>query len=194
LPQAPVAYLPPPPVYSWTGLYIGLNGGGASGNSNFLDPVFGNSGSFNMCGALLGGTIGANYQIGQFVLGLEGDGHWQSLDNTKQLARHRARPRRLCLGSRALLRHRRRRDCQCASGRGRLAISELDANRLDRRRRHRICLRTELERQGRISLCRPSCGLGSCGSTTATVSLNENIIRGGFNFKFGGPGGFGFGW
>ena len=33
-------------------------------------------------GALVGGTVGANYQIGQFVLGVEGDGDWQNLDGT----------------------------------------------------------------------------------------------------------------
>jgi outer membrane immunogenic protein len=45
-----------------------------------------------------------------------------------------------------------------------------------------------------VDLQNASCPVGSCGSTTTTVSLNENIIRGGVNFKFGGPGGFGFGW
>ena len=34
----------------------------------------------------------------------------------------------------------------------------------------------------------------SAAAATTTVSLNENIIRGGVNFKFGDPGGFGFGW
>ena len=26
-PQAPVAYLPPAPVYNWGGIYVGINGG-----------------------------------------------------------------------------------------------------------------------------------------------------------------------
>ena len=33
-------------------------------------------------GFLAGGTIGANYQWGQFVLGVEGDGDWTNLDGT----------------------------------------------------------------------------------------------------------------
>ena len=82
VPQAPVAYLPVVPAYSWTGFYIGINGGGGFGNSNWLDPVLGNSGNFNTSGFLIGGTVGANYQIGQFVLGIEGDGDWQNLDGT----------------------------------------------------------------------------------------------------------------
>ena len=45
-----------------------------------------------------------------------------------------------------------------------------------------------------VGLPNAPCGLGSCGSTTTTVSLNESVIRSGINFKFGGPGGFGFGW
>ena len=70
-----------PVPYSWTGFYIGLNGGGAFGNSNFR-LVLGNSGSFNVSGGMVGGTVGANYQIGRFVLGIEGDGDWQNLDGT----------------------------------------------------------------------------------------------------------------
>ena len=36
-----------------------------------------------------------------------------------------------------------------------------------------------------VDLANASCGFGNCGSATTTVSLNENVIRGGINFKFG---------
>ena len=36
-------------------------------------------GSFSTLGALFGGQIGGNYQIGQFVIGAEGDFDWQNL-------------------------------------------------------------------------------------------------------------------
>ena len=71
-PPAP-AYIPP---YSWTGFYIGGQLGGAWNDSHW-SPVpgggafasFGTPGS----GFLYGGQAGYNYQIGQFVLGVEGD-------------------------------------------------------------------------------------------------------------------------
>jgi outer membrane immunogenic protein len=75
-PVPPQAYVPVVPFYNWTGFYIGINGGGALGNSNWLDPVLGNSGNFTTSGFLIGGTVGANYQVGSFVFGVEGDGDW----------------------------------------------------------------------------------------------------------------------
>lgn len=56
------------PVYNWTGFYLGINGGGAWGQSTW-DTV----GSFDISGGLIGGTAGYNWQVGQWVLGLEGD-------------------------------------------------------------------------------------------------------------------------
>ena len=81
-PVPPQAYVPVVPFYNWTGFYIGINGGGALGNSNWLDPVLGNSGNFTTSGFLIGGTVGANYQVGSFVFGVEGDGDWSNLDGT----------------------------------------------------------------------------------------------------------------
>jgi outer membrane immunogenic protein len=69
----------PAAVYNWTGLYIGINGGYGTGNSNWSDSAVGASGSFPTSGFLIGGTVGANYQIGQYVFGIEGDGDWTNL-------------------------------------------------------------------------------------------------------------------
>jgi outer membrane immunogenic protein len=77
-PRAPAAYIPAPPPFSWTGFYVGLNGGGAFGNSNWTAPG-GTTGNFNVDGGLFGGTLGANYQMGQFVIGAEGDYDWQNI-------------------------------------------------------------------------------------------------------------------
>lgn len=77
-PRAPAAYIPAPPMFSWTGFYVGLNGGGAFGNSTWTAPGV-TTGGFNVDGALFGGTIGGNYQMGQFVIGAEGDYDWQNI-------------------------------------------------------------------------------------------------------------------
>jgi len=76
MPAKAPAYLPPPP-YSWTGFYVGINGGGGFGRSDFSDPF--SSGSFNTSGAVVGGTLGYNWQINQAVLGVEGDIDWSSM-------------------------------------------------------------------------------------------------------------------
>src|SRR6478609_10932337 len=86
--QPPPAYVPPVPIFTWTGFYIGANVGGVfrANNSSPLDNAvfFGgaaplgalivannnnNNGRF-----LVGGQAGVNWQINQFVLGIEGDG------------------------------------------------------------------------------------------------------------------------
>ena len=84
----PPVYAAPPPVYpiypifSWSGIYVGVNGGGAFGQSNWTDPVFGNTGNFDVSGGLFGGAVGANYQTGPWVFGVEGDWDWTSLSGT----------------------------------------------------------------------------------------------------------------
>ena len=76
-PRAPVAYVPVQ-IFSWTGFYLGLNGGWGFGQSTWTPPA-GTISSFSTNGGMLGGTIGGNYQIGQFVIGGEGDIDWQNL-------------------------------------------------------------------------------------------------------------------
>jgi outer membrane immunogenic protein len=83
--DALAADLPPPslpatlPVYNWTGFYLGINGGFGTGNSNWSDGPIGTTGSFPTSGFLIGGTLGINYQIGEYVFGIEGDGDWTDL-------------------------------------------------------------------------------------------------------------------
>ena len=75
-PRAPAAYVPVSPAYNWSGFYIGVNGGYGFGQSNWPS---GPTGKFDVNGGLAGGTAGYNYQIGQLVLGVEGDFDWQGL-------------------------------------------------------------------------------------------------------------------
>jgi outer membrane immunogenic protein len=77
--RAPVPYYPVKapmyaPPYSWTGFYLGVNGGYGWGRSDW-DTV----GPFDVSGGLVGGTAGYNYQFGQLVVGVEGDVDWSDI-------------------------------------------------------------------------------------------------------------------
>lgn len=56
------------PAFSWSGFYVGLNGGYGWGS---LD--FDGGGSLDPKGLLIGGTLGYNLQTGSWVWGIEGD-------------------------------------------------------------------------------------------------------------------------
>ena len=90
------------PIYTWTGFYIGVNGGGGGMNDSNSDTsvsssnfgsgtsLFGvnqsSSGSgnnaFHGTGAIAGGQLGYNYQMGNFVFGIEGEGYWSGIKGT----------------------------------------------------------------------------------------------------------------
>ena len=78
-PRAPVAFIPPPPVFTWSGIYVGGNGGYSFGTTT--PSLGGLSGAgFSTNGTVAGGTIGGNYQTGGvFVFGLEGDFDWDNI-------------------------------------------------------------------------------------------------------------------
>ena len=63
------------PAYNWSGFYLGINGGGGWGRSDWTT-----TGGFDTSGGLVGGTIGYNYQIDQVVLGVEGDIDWADIN------------------------------------------------------------------------------------------------------------------
>ena len=78
----PSRYAPAPviaavPVFTWTGFYLGVNAGygwNTNDNDTIVDPVFGVVSRGGEDGGFVGGgQIGYNYQIGQFVVGLETD-------------------------------------------------------------------------------------------------------------------------
>lgn len=68
---------PPPFDQQWTGLYAALSIGGDWGTSSWD-----RTGTFDESGWLLSGSAGYNYQIHNFVIGLEGDLTWSSLSGT----------------------------------------------------------------------------------------------------------------
>jgi outer membrane immunogenic protein len=74
--KAPVYKAPLAVAYNWTGFYVGINGGGGWGTSNW-DGI---PSSFNTSGGLIGGTLGYNWQAGSpWVFGLEGDLDWANI-------------------------------------------------------------------------------------------------------------------
>jgi outer membrane immunogenic protein len=91
LPPAPRVYAPPPavvpPIFSWTGCYLGIEGGGSWGQSQHTAVGPANAGlpinnSFNVDGGLFGGTVGCNYQISNVVAGIENDFSWTNASGT----------------------------------------------------------------------------------------------------------------
>lgn len=87
---------PPPPAPSWTGFYIGVNGGAgwatAASSINFAGLAIAGVGAFGggsfpiasheLNGFLGGGQVGYNWQTGNIVLGVEGDGDWANITGT----------------------------------------------------------------------------------------------------------------
>lgn len=77
--KAPAAYIAP--GYNWTGLYLGINGGGGWGTSRWTDSA-GATGNFDVSGGLIGGTVGYNWQAAQMVYGVEGDLDWSNINGS----------------------------------------------------------------------------------------------------------------
>jgi len=97
----PVYTPPPPPPFSWTGVYVGGQVGYEWGTSDgsftqVVPPVVGAAvipgGTFfrsfghNAEGVVGGGHIGYNYQINQFVVGVEGDVNGSSYEGSGLIA------------------------------------------------------------------------------------------------------------
>lgn len=83
--KAPPAGVMAPTVYDWTGFYVGGHVGYGWSTRNWNDS----SGLFNVShdadGFLGGGQVGFNYQIGQFVLGVEGDMSWSGISGSSNV-------------------------------------------------------------------------------------------------------------
>jgi len=77
--KGPAPFLPPPPpVFSWTGIYVGANAGGSLGTFTTSDTfgLFGTGDQYNASsrGFSGGGQIGINYQFADnIVVGVEAD-------------------------------------------------------------------------------------------------------------------------
>jgi outer membrane immunogenic protein len=68
-----------PPVFNWTGFYVGINGG-----YGWVDnDVSGLGGMGQLKGGFVGGQLGYNLQIPSgWVFGVEADAHWADMSRT----------------------------------------------------------------------------------------------------------------
>src|SRR3978361_1619505 len=81
---APAPYVAVP-VFTWTGFYVGVNAGyGFSDNDRNNGSYYGAGTTYygndsSRDGFVGGGQIGYNYQIGNFVIGIEADAQYADL-------------------------------------------------------------------------------------------------------------------
>jgi outer membrane immunogenic protein len=83
---APPVYAPPPPVvayFTWTGCYVGGNVGGLWANWDWNAPLLGGDfGSQTASGAVGGLQAGCNYQVSNWVFGIQGDYDWSNASSS----------------------------------------------------------------------------------------------------------------
>lgn len=75
------------PIYDWSGLYLGINGGGAQSHSCWnlngalvfgFNPAIA-EGCNSATGFVVGGQIGYRHQVNSWVFGIEAQGDWANL-------------------------------------------------------------------------------------------------------------------
>jgi outer membrane immunogenic protein len=71
--------------YSWTGIYVGGQGGFGEARSNFEFTNFFGTGvadqvHWPISGGFVGGMVGANYQVGAIVLGVQAEYNWADIN------------------------------------------------------------------------------------------------------------------
>jgi outer membrane immunogenic protein len=81
--------------YSWTGIYIGAQGGGVPAfgwgrsNETFLlipnSATFQGSQQYDISGGIAGGVVGANYQFSSIVIGIQGELNWAHLSGSSNI-------------------------------------------------------------------------------------------------------------
>ena len=73
---------------NWTGLYVGLNGGGGIASADFFDPDCNGCANtkFQTGFGTFGGQLGYNWQWSSVVLGAESDFNWLNVDAHRKFA------------------------------------------------------------------------------------------------------------
>ena len=189
-----------PAGFSWTGFYVGINGGYGWGTSNWSSTA--TTGNLKPAGWLGGGTIGYNLQTGPWVWGLEGDIDYSAIKGSGVGTG-------ICAGLGCETRNR-----WLATTRGRFGYAVWDRwlpfvtggaafgdikmspnNGLSETKTQvgwTVGGGVEYAFLGPwsakveylyVDLGKPSCSIATCGVAT-DVSFHSNIVRGGINYRF----------
>jgi outer membrane immunogenic protein len=197
---APLYKAPPAPVtpaYNWSGFYLGLNGGGGWGHSYWDTSATG----MRPSGAVAGGTAGYNWQFGNAVIGLEGDIDWANLkgSNTSTLCPAG------CSTSDTWLSTVRGRAGYAFGGilpyiTGGLAVGDVRASSpgfagaTNTSTGWTVGGGVEFALTGNwtakaeylhVDLGRFNCGVNCDGLPTDNVSMHDDLVRAGVNYRFG---------
>ncbi|MDW6020285.1 porin family protein [Mesorhizobium sp. BAC0120] len=79
-----IAEAPPPPVFTWTGYYFGVQAGGGWGNVDF--SALGVDTSNDLSGAYGGGHIAARWQFQQLTVGAEAEINGAGIDGSESFS------------------------------------------------------------------------------------------------------------
>ena len=71
-----------PVAYDWSGLYVGVTAGYGWGDVQMFDDGAGTSGKQDVEGFVAGGTLGYNYQMDSFLIGVETDLSFSDIDGS----------------------------------------------------------------------------------------------------------------
>ena len=197
LPRGSMPYKSPAMVaqYNWTGFYLGINGGGAWGDSDWNGFAVANSPS----GGMIGGTAGYNWQgMGNpWVFGLEGDIDWTNIKDSSACGAVNCQTKNNWLGTvRGRVGYAFDRFLPYFTGG--LAIGDVEANitglsgSKDTNAGWTVGVGIEGVLAGNwtakleylyADLGDTTCGVLSCGAPT-NVDLQLNIVRAGVNYRF----------
>ncbi|MCC6946921.1 MAG: porin family protein [Bradyrhizobiaceae bacterium] len=80
--RAPVVTKAPPAIalFNWSGFYVGGQLGYLWGDNDFVNITGAGPAPFDVDGVLAGGHVGANFQNGTWVYGVEADANWSNAD------------------------------------------------------------------------------------------------------------------
>jgi outer membrane immunogenic protein len=75
------------PPFNWSGVYFGVNGGGAWGNQDPFNVITNrfDEANINFSGGMGGGTVGVQLQESYLLVGLEGDFDWADIKGSSVL-------------------------------------------------------------------------------------------------------------